>query len=453
MNFKRRNEKGITLVALVVTIIVLIILAGVSINALIGENGLISRAKLAKEQYTNATIDEQEKLNELEAQLAMGQKPGLPEITTNTEVGVQVKLPDKWATETGRYISTSTGLEVTSATKVATVYAVSIGGGECVPVPYGFYYVGGNLDTGVIISDNEADKYDGITDKTTYAYTTSLQGNQFVWIPCTTNSSDTSKALYTKTSWGKQNANWDNTTPKAELSQIEKYSGFYVGRYEAGLASDMTEFTTNQTHTGSNQVYNQYKTPQSKAGLVPWNFVDWTHSKANAESMYNNNYVSSGLITGTQWDVILNTLINKTDLTSTDMTNSSAWGNYMNNSISYTGRLARADYGTTNSSAWTLKPFGTLTTGTTTTYSSNNGDLLTTGASSTTEKYHIYDIAGNLWEWTEEDSHYATSGQYRVSRGGTYLNSSGDYPACYRGCSSVGYTGLELGFRAVLYIK
>lgn len=362
MNFKRRNEKGITLVALVVTIIVLIILAGVSINALIGENGLISRAKLAKEQYTNATIDEQEKLNELEAQLAMGQKPGLPEITTDTEVGVQVKLPDKWATETGRYISTSTGLEVTSATKVATVYAVSIGGGECVPVPYGFYYVGGNLDTGVIISDNEADKYDGTTDKTTYAYTTSLQGNQFVWIPCTTNSSDTSKALYTKTSWGKQNAEWDTTTPKAEVQQIEKYDGFYVGRYEAGLASTITEFTTNQKHTGSNQVYNLDGVPQSKAGVVPWMFIDWTHSKANAESMYNNNYVSSGLITGTQWDVILNTLINKTDLTSTDMTNSSAWGNYMNNSISYTGRLARADYGTTNSSAWTLKPFGTLTT-------------------------------------------------------------------------------------------
>ena len=51
MNFKRRNEKGITLVALVVTIIVLIILAGVSINLLVGQDGLISRAKLAKEQY------------------------------------------------------------------------------------------------------------------------------------------------------------------------------------------------------------------------------------------------------------------------------------------------------------------------------------------------------------------------------------------------------------------
>ena len=121
----------------------------------------------------------------------------------------------------------------------------------------------------------------------------------------------------------------------------------------------------------------------------------------------------------------------------------------MNNSISYTGRLARAD-----SSDWTLKPFGTLTTGTTTTYSSNNRDLLTTGASSTTEKYHIYDIAGNSWEWTEEDSHYATSGQYRVFRGGSCVETSSDYPACYRaGDNTVSHTFLNVGFRAVLYIK
>ena len=449
----KKETAGITLIALVITIIILIILAGVSINALIGENGLIGRAKLAKEQYTNATIDEQEKLNELEAQLAMGQKPGLPEITTDTEVGVQVKLPDKWATETGRYISTSTGLEVTSATKVATVYAVSIGGGECVPVPYGFYYVGGNLDTGVIISDEEADKYDGTTDKTTYAYTTSLTGNQFVWIPCTTNSSDKSKTLYTKTSWGKQNAEWDTTTPKAEVQQIEKYGGFYVGRYEAGLASDMSEFTSTQQHTGSNQIYNLYKTPQSKAGLAPWNFVDWTHSKANAESMYNNNYVSSGLITGTQWDVILNTLKSKASLSDSDMTNSQYWGNYKNTAIAYTGRKATAYY---SSSSWYLPVFGSTETSTTkddVTSNENKVDLLTTGASATTEKYHIYDIAGNLWEWTEEDSHYATSGQYRVLRGGSYLGASSVYPACYRGYDSVSITNLNLGFRAVLYIK
>lgn len=452
MNFKRRNEKGITLVALVVTIIILIILAGVSINLLVGQDGLISRAKLAKEQYENAAQDEQNKLNELYERLAGNWSEGeeennqLPVLTADTEAGTIVKLPDEWATESARYISTSTGLEVTSVTKVASVYAVSIGGGECVPVPYGFYYVGGDLSNGVIISDNEADKYDGTTDKTTFAYTTSLVGNQFVWIPCTT-------SAYTKTSWGKQNAEWDTTTPKAEVQQIEKYGGFYVGRYEAGLASDMSEFTSTQQHTGSNQVYNVYKTPQSKAGLAPWNFVDWTHSKANAESMYNNNYVSSGLITGTQWDVILNTFKSKASLSDSDMTNSSGWGNYKNTAIAYTGRKATAYY---SSNSWYLPVFGSTETSTTTSisYYDNHGDLLTTGASDTTQKYHIFDIAGNLWEWTEEDSHYATSGQCRVTRGGDYLDTSGDFPACYRhGTFPVSYAGFHVGFRAVLYIK
>ena len=451
MNFKRRNEKGITLVALVVTIIVLIILAGVSINLLVGQDGLISRAKLAKEQYENAALDEQNKLNELYERLAGNwseeeeeENNQLPVLTADTEAGTIVKLPDEWTTETARYVSTNTGVEITEVTKVASVYAVAIGGGESVPVPYGFYYVGGNLATGVVISDAEADKNKYVNDENKDVGI-DLVGNQFVWIPCSTNA-------YVKTDWGKQNANWDNTTPKAELSQIEKYSGFYVGRYEAGLASDMTEFTTNQTHTGSNQVYNQYKTPQSKAGLVPWNFVDWTHSKANAESMYNNNYVSSGLITGTQWDVILNTMKSKAGLSDSDITNSNSWGNYKNKQLTFTGRKAVASH---NGSNWILAPFGTQTTdGTKGTYSGNGGELLTTGASATTQKYHIFDIAGNLWEWTEEDSHYQTSGQYRVVRGGDYLNPSGYGPACYRyGSCTVSYTDFSVGFRAVLYIK
>ena len=60
----KKSKKKTVVVALSSLAAIIIILAGVSINALIGENGLIGRAKLAKEQYTNATIDEQEKLNE-----------------------------------------------------------------------------------------------------------------------------------------------------------------------------------------------------------------------------------------------------------------------------------------------------------------------------------------------------------------------------------------------------
>lgn len=461
---KIKSTKGITLISLVITIIILIILAGVAVNLSLGENGIFRRAKDARDKYLAATEDEQKALNELYKELGI---ENLPENTPENpqEMGKEVALKDGWGQETVIYTSTKNGQEVKNLTKVATVYAVSVGNGDTVPVPKDFYYVGGTLDTGVIISDKPEDKYDGKTDKTTYEYTRNLKGNQFVWIPCSTNEYKKcdiwNGTTQTNTKLG--NNWWDTTTPKAELSQIEKYGGFYVARYEAGLASTISEFTETQTHTGSNQIYNIEGTPQSKAGIAPWNFIDWNTSKKNAESMYNNNYVSSGLITGTQWDVILNKMVGKTigettgndtiTLVESDLTNSSRWGNYRNTVIQYNGRLAKASY---TSSKWYLPVFGLeITNGTTSNYSNDNtyGDLLTTGASKIAQSYHIYDIAGNLWEWTDEVSHYATNDNCRVLRGGSYITASGPYPACYRTYSAVSDTDLHLGFRAVLYIK
>ena len=60
-----KANSGITLIALVVTIIILIILAGVSINITLGEEGIITIAKKAKENIELAQIEEQTKLNEL----------------------------------------------------------------------------------------------------------------------------------------------------------------------------------------------------------------------------------------------------------------------------------------------------------------------------------------------------------------------------------------------------
>ena len=169
--------------------------------------------------------------------------------------------------------------------------------------------------------------------------------------------------------------------------------------------------------------------------------------------MYNTNSVSSGLITGTQWDVMLKKIVEKTDLTEADLTNSVNWGNHSNNSIEYKGRLARAWY----SSGWYLAAFGEKTEGKTSSYSSNNGDLLTTGASRQTEKYHIYDVAGNLWEWTDEASLYKegnaneTNWQYLNCRGSGFL--SNERSTVYRGYGWDGYTFVDTGFRVVLYIK
>ena len=83
-----------------------------------------------------------------------------------------------------------------------------------------------------------------------------------------------------------------------------------------------------------------------------------------------------------------------------------------------------------------------------------HGDLLTTGASNETEKYHIFDIAGNLWEWTEEDSHCSTKNQYRIERGGGCVNSSKNSTAGSRGgVETVDTTNFHVGYRVVIYIK
>ncbi len=350
---------------------------------------------------------------------------------------------------------------------IETVTAISVGNGDTVPVPIGFYYVGGDLSTGVIISDDKEDQYDGQTDKTTWEYNRNLKGNQFVWIPCEEEqyvksevwNGTTQKPTGTTSTLGTLcNVGWNKTTNTSELPQIRKYGGFYVARYEAGLAKTITEFTSTQKHNGSNQVYNQEGKPQSKAGIVPWMFIDWNMSQKNAKNMYNTESVSSGLITGTQWDVMLKRIVEKTDLTEEDLTNSGNWGNYRNNSIEYKGRIAKADY----SNNWNLVAFVGETEGKTSIYkqANTNWELLTTGASRQTEKYHIYDVAGNVLEWTDEASlskagnANETNSQYRVLRGGNCVMGYEIQPACYRhGNNLVSYTHPSIGFRVVLYLK
>ena len=67
---RMENQKGITLVSLVVTIIILIILAGISINTLVGQNGIITKAKQAKENIEKAKLEEERQLNSLYAEVA-----------------------------------------------------------------------------------------------------------------------------------------------------------------------------------------------------------------------------------------------------------------------------------------------------------------------------------------------------------------------------------------------
>ena len=67
MKFKFKKNVGITLIALVVTIIVLLILAGISISMLTGQNGILNRGAEAKEKTDITNKDEQRKIAQAEA--------------------------------------------------------------------------------------------------------------------------------------------------------------------------------------------------------------------------------------------------------------------------------------------------------------------------------------------------------------------------------------------------
>ena len=530
---KEKSIKGITLVALVITIVILLILAGISIQA-ITNTGLFENAKRAVEESKYASAEEKVKmavmasydekaslnkdllkdsLNKID-----GINPKVTEVTWDlkvnvdgyefeiTEVGTitclgrkdQEKLPENskdnpqeagkevalkegWGEETATIVKTSDGTEVTGLTKVSTVYAVSVGNGETVPVPKGFFYVGGSMNSGVIISDNEADKYDGKIDKTTHEYATKLKGNQFVWIPCTINE-------YTKIDFGMQNmASWDRETNTAEETQISKYGGFYVGRYEAGVSTldeetgtfkDSVTFSNNaslfnsveiqsgingwgrqnynfiargKVITDSNYPNNSTGNIVEKANSIPYYHADYYTAVEMSERLYNNNlYVQSGLITGTQWDVMMKFLSDTSDYS--DM-KSTKWGNYDNVSLTnlrgYYTNVNISDGGTEG-----FKKTNELKTD----QEINSWVILTTGSTEQVLRKGLYDVAGNLWEWTQEASYKAnlsyntTYNTYNL-RGGSFSNAYTKYPACYRECNSAPDTYTSFGFRPVLYIK
>ena len=411
----------------------------------------------------------------------------LPENTKNTTAGTPVKIPDKWTSQTVSYVNTSTK-EVKTISQTVTVSAIADGDGNTIPVPLGFWYVGGTQSTGVIISDNENDKN---TEKISHDDAVNLKGNQFVWIPCDANS-------YQKIDFGNtyKNAEWDRETNEAEYAQIEKYGGFYVSRYEAGVATvDSSGNYTDSVKFGNNKLYNAVsvqsgvvsgwgwqnynflardsKSPQamskttgtssgtiiSKANSIPWFHSDYWTACAASRAMYSTDSVQSTLVSGTQWDMIMKFICGGTDYSI--VKNGTTWGNYYTNSISGLRGAKTTCDSSGNTAAWTKITDANNST------TANKYEILTTGSSASLLKNGLYDIAGNLWEWTQEASYVygvsynnsSNSDKNKVDinsymlRGGGFIHDPTTSPACYRGCNYSGNTVANRGFRPALYIK
>ena len=459
------REKGITLIALIVTIIVLLLLAGITIYMVTGNIGILGKSKFASKKYNESAKNEEDQLGEVVkmADELLSEESKLPDNAKGVEAGTRVKTPSTWFKTTPSYVQTKDGSIVKIKAKTASVIAVADGENNTIPVPEGFYYVGGTKSSGVVISDNKDDqnKYKGQADVPAgVAYNSdgtvnanagtdangkaTLKGNQFVWIPV--------DETYAKKDWGKSNDSWDSLTPSGEYNYVTKYGGFYVGRYEAGvgdvkLSSNVDFSAANGASGWQNNAFslNGYTLTSGKisekAGEIPYYHADFKTAQTLSQNMYQTDSVQSGLVTGTMWDFIMKFIVSSNNNNDSIVKKYSSWGNYNNTGSIVTYTQGQGRYAGVNSSNGATSAFVTSD-------ESYHYRIRTTASSEGVKKNNLYDIAGNLWEWSEES---ATIGRYML-RGGSFGGAYTDYPACYRGYNTATNTNTDFGFRPALYI-
>ena len=386
----RNKDKGITLIALVITIIILLILAGISISALTNQ-GLFKNAKIAQNATEKAEKEQGQRLNEYEDEINKylgNSKDESKDDTKGTTVEEAIKKNGA--------LSTTDNTELKDAKNNKIV------------VPAGFKIVEGatTVDKGIVIED--------VTE-------TATKGSQFVWVPVGTitkadgttttitlgrydfNSTTGVESAYTGT-YVEEDSN-DSSTLKKYGNTIAKNitnfknsvaqnGGYYIGRYEARTAtarSAKTDALTQITEKGTENVYN-YVTQLQAAQL--------------SQNMYTSNKFTSDLMNSYAWDTA---------------------------TVFIQNCGTNAKYSRQNSL---------------------NTALLQTGTNSLTDtskidvQCNIYDMASNIEEWTTETSYDSDSpcvyrGGYCISSNVFTSNRSNSYTSG-RG---------NVGFRPLLYVN
>lgn len=207
-----------------------------------------------------------------------------------------------------------------------------------------------------------------------------------------------------------------------EMQQIKKFGGFYISRFEAGVCDELNEIFTGI----SKEIYDIEGIPVSKKGSKPWNYISLKNAKINSKKMYDNEYVKSDLITTRQWLRVLKWF----DDTGHNLNNIKDKGNFADSVFGFSGYYSINKgidfyYGEKH-----LK---------------DENIILATGINENANVNNIYDLFGNLMEFT--DGYVTNRGYYSV--GGYYSEISNLKTAHLLGVEPLD----KLGFRIVLYLK
>ena len=403
-----KSDRAITLIALVVTIIVLLILAGVTINSVVGSDSVIKKSKVALNQYKKSEGEEEVSIKNLENVVDKHEKDSQENFLKSGE----------YATNTDMY-SDGTSLAV---------------------IPAGFTVSGmaseNKISSGLVIYKGDLSKVKWETGKDASGNDIKKTYNQYVWIPCT-------ESNYKRTEWSveadgspasrafKDETELASVTPSdfdngngitkdtlneivkqisSEKNSVKKYGGFYIGRYEVG----------------KNNVITQYKEPS--ASLI------WSKAYENAKNIdvgsASVSYLSSSYARDTALNFIQNNSEFKTYASTRDNGSSGTDinENWQDKSVTYTD--ANGDQQT--------KAAGTAT-------------RLQTGV--TTAKCNIYDMGGNVAEFTTELNPTEGDNDATVVLRGGFYDYYDSSAAGYRWDVDSAYFGFYLGFRATLFIQ
>ena len=431
------NQTGITLIALVVTIVVLLILAGVSLNAIFSENGIIKRAQDAQNKMNNAQESDLNALNDLDKWINN---------QVNGTTGGNTTGGNDNPSTTPK-ISTLVGKVVDKNTKAEDAY------GNKITIPKGFKILEHNptSNTGAVTYNytnlEETGEHipavqDGIVIEDTQ---TGTAGNQFVWVPVGTiknKNGSTNTITLGRYEFDSSTGALKSTTP-AQVASVENCTKIVT------ISKGGTDYQELSTFREGNSATNS--TAQNATARNLEEFISTTLANGG---YYIARFEASGTASK------ITSKYNQTVLGNITQPNAAKVAREMYGEVKENNELVYAS-DLVNSYAWDTAIVFIQTYSGKTDYASHNESKTTkafTATGKNNDKYcNIWDMSGNAYEWTTEYSTSSHNSYFSpcVTRGGFYSAGNGEagYYASYRGSYYTTYSDSVCSLRSLLYVK